>query len=53
MGSCSITQLSPVPYDNLERWDGVENGREIQEKGDICILRVDPPCYVAENNTTL
>ena len=53
MGSCCITQLSPVLYDNLERWDGVENGREVQERGDICTLRVDPPCCVAETNTTL
>jgi len=53
MGSCCITQLSPVLYDNLERWNGVENGREVQERGDICTLRVDPPCCVAETNTTL
>ena len=23
--------------DNLERWDGVGSGREVQEGGDICI----------------
>ena len=22
-------------YDNLERWDGVEDGRKVQEGGDI------------------
>ena len=24
-------------YDNLEGWDGVVGGREVQERGDICI----------------
>ena len=27
--------------DYLEGWDGVENGREIQEEGDICIIMTD------------
>ena len=26
-----------VLYDNLEGWDGVGDGREAQEGGDICI----------------
>ena len=39
--------------DNLEGWDGVGGGREVQEGGDICILMVDSCCYMAETNTTL
>ena len=31
--------------DNLEGWDGVEGGREVQEGGDICILTVDSRVY--------
>ena len=27
--------------DNLEGWAGVEDGREVQEGGDICILMND------------
>ena len=27
--------------DNLEGWDGVEGGREVQEEGDICIHMAD------------
>jgi len=27
--------------DNLEGWDGVEGGREVQERGDICIHMAD------------
>ena len=30
-----------VLCDNLEGWDGVEDGRESQEGGDICILMAD------------
>ena len=26
---------------NLEGWDGVENGREVQKGGDICIPMAD------------
>ena len=26
---------------NLERWDGVGDGREVQKGGDICILMAD------------
>ena len=28
-------------YDNLEEWDGVGGRTEVQERGDICIARVD------------
>ena len=27
--------------DNLERWDGVEGGREVQEGGNVCIPMAD------------
>ena len=27
--------------DNLEGWDGVRGGREVQERGDICIPMAD------------
>jgi len=26
---------NPVLYDNLEEWDGVGGGREVEEEGDI------------------
>ena len=29
--------LNPVPCDNLEEWDGMGGGREVQEGGDMCI----------------
>ena len=36
VGICCVTQeLSPVICDNLEGWDGVRDGRWIQERGDI------------------
>ena len=27
--------------DHLERWDGAEDGREVQEGGDICVAVAD------------
>ena len=39
--------------DNLEGWDGMGGGREVQEGGDICILMADSYCCTAETNTTL
>ena len=30
-----------MPCDNLEGWDGVGDGREVQEGGDICIPVTD------------
>ena len=30
-------EFSPVLCDNLEGWNGVGSGREVQEGGDICI----------------
>ena len=53
MGSYLSTgaQLSLVPCDDLEGWDG--GGSEAQEEEDICILRADSHCCAAETNTTL
>ena len=28
-------------YDNIEEWDRVVDGRDIQERGDICISMTD------------
>ena len=38
--------------DNLDGWDGVGGGREVQERGDICTPVVDS-CCTAETNTIL
>ena len=38
--------------DDLEGWDGVGSGREVQEGGDICIFLADSCCSMAETNTT-
>ena len=38
---------------NLEGWDGVEGGREVQEGGDMCKSIVDSWLYMAETNTAL
>ena len=43
--------LNSVRCDDLEGWDGGE--REAQEEEDICILRADSRCCMAETNTTL
>ena len=39
--------------DNVEGWDGVGGGRELQEGGDICIFMTDSCWYMAETNTIL
>ena len=39
--------------DNLERWDGVGDGREVQEEGDIYIPMADSCCCKAESNIML
>ena len=44
-------KLNPVVWDNLEGWDGVGGGREVQERGDICRLMTYSQCCMAE--TTL
>jgi len=42
-----------VLCDNLEGWDGVGSGREVEEKGNICIAMADSCLCMAETNTTL
>ena len=44
-----LRELKPGLCDNLEQWDGVKGGREVQEEGDICITVYDSP----ETNTVL
>ena len=39
--------------DNLEGWDGVGDGREVQEGGDIYIPMADSCCCMAESNIML
>ena len=43
MGICCIDAGSSnlVLCDNVEGWDGVGGGREVQEGGDICIPMAD------------
>ena len=36
-----LTELKPGLCNNLEGWDGVGDGREVQEGGDIYILVAD------------
>ena len=41
-GKCLYNSGDPTWYsDNLEGWDGVRNGKEVQGDGDICILMTD------------
>ena len=46
-------ELNPVLCDNLEGWDGVGGGMEVQEGGDMCIPVVGSCWCMAETNTTL
>ena len=39
--------------DDLEGWDGVGGGREVQDGGDVCDLVADSRCCMAEVNTIL
>ena len=39
--------------DNLEEWDGVRGGKEVQEGGNIGILLADSCCCMAETDITL
>ena len=38
---------------NLERWDGVGDGREVQKERDICIPMADSCRGLTENNKIL
>ena len=39
--------------DNLEEWDGVGDGKEVQEGGDIHALMADSLCCMTETSTAL
>ena len=39
--------------DNLQGWDGVRGGGEVQEGGDIRVPEADSRCCMAEANTIL
>ena len=45
-------EISLVLCDHLEGWHR-EGGKEMQERGDICICIAYSLCYTAETNTTL
>ena len=49
----SGTSRSRLLCDNLEGWDVVGGGREVQEGGDICIPVADSCWCMAETNTIL
>ena len=49
----SGTSRSSLLCDNLEGWDVVGGGREVQERGDICIPVADSCWCMAETNTIL
>ena len=36
-----LSEPKAVLCDNLKGWDGVEGGREVQERWDICIPKAD------------
>ena len=36
---------------DLDGWDGMECGTEVQERGDICLHIADSTCCTTENNT--
>ena len=46
---CYMTQGSV----NLEGWEWVGGGREVQEEGDICTPMANSCCYVLETKPTL
>ena len=48
-----LKELKLVLCDNLEEWDGVGVGREVQEGGNICIPMADSCRCMAETNTAL
>ena len=56
MGICKTNNTgssNPVLCDNLEREDGMEGGREVQEGGDIVIPMADSRWCMTETNTLL
>ena len=54
MGMFYMTQRTELGLcNNLEGWNGEEDGREIQEEGNICILITDLHRCMAETDITL
>ena len=52
--SCLLCDMElSLHCDGLEGWAGMGSGREVQEGGDIHILRADSHSCMAEINTTL
>ena len=52
VGSCGKQrELNPLLCLNLEGWDGVGGGREVQEGRDMCIFMADSHCCMPETNT--
>ena len=53
MGTCYVTQGAQPSalWRHPERCDGVGDGRNFQEGGDIRILMTDLGCCMAETNT--
>ena len=44
-----LRKLKQGLYINLEGWDGVGDGREVQKEGDICIPMADSYWGLTEN----
>ena len=42
-----------MPCDDPEGWDVGMGGKEVQERGDICIHTADSRCCTAETNAVL
>ena len=43
-----LQKLNPGFCDNLEKWEGVTGGREVQEGGDICTPMANSCWYITE-----
>ena len=46
-------ELNLVLCDNLEDWDGVGHGAEVQDRRHVCVLVADSCGCMAETNTIL
>ena len=49
VGSCYMTKGAQPGA--LEGGDGVGGRREVQDRGNICVLTADSCCYMAETST--
>ena len=48
-----LQELKQGLYDNLEGWDGVGDGREVREGGDMGVLMADSYWCMTENHKIL